>query len=44
MTGERQRPRQLERTPTAVPGAAAVRAFLKSHPDFLVDNPDLLEV
>lgn len=44
MSGERRHPRHAPRTPTAVPGAAAVRAFLKSHPDFLVDNPDLLEV
>lgn len=44
MSGERRNPRQVSRAPTAVPGAAAVRAFLKNHPDFLVDNPDLLEV
>ena len=44
MTGERRNPKQLERTPSAVPGAAAVRAFLKNHPDFLIEKPDLLEV
>ena len=44
MTGERRHPKRLQQAPAAVPGAAAVRAFLKSHPDFLVDNPDLLEV
>ena len=38
------KPKTAERTPTARPTEAQVAAYLKRHPDFLVRNPDLVEI